>query len=236
MKKLLTLAALLLTLPVASAEPIVKDYSVDAMGCMILLECTKDVVRVGPDYDFGKAQEEYKDEIKRIISALDKLGVAFYIADERYFLRNTNGIYKPKYNRFFLRRDLLDDKREFIRTLRHEGWHTVQDCMAGGIDNAFIAQVHQDKNIPDYIREMTARVYGLAGQGAAVAWESDANVAEINPGETATYLEMCSVGPLWEKVEPTPLTKQWLQGCGFMEGGRKYTTKEQANNCVEGKF
>ena len=104
MKKLLTIcASLVLSLP-AIAEPVVKDYSMDAMGCMILLECTKGVDRVGPDYNFGKAQEEYKDEIKRILTALDKLGVAFYIADEKYFLFNTNGIYKPNFNRFFIRK------------------------------------------------------------------------------------------------------------------------------------
>ena len=226
MKKLLTIcASLVLSLPtIVKAEPIVKDYSMDAMGCMILLDCTKGIDRVGPSYDFGKAQEEYKEEIKRILTALDKLSVAFYIADERYFLYNTNGIYKPNFNRFFIRRDLLSDKREFIRTLRHEGWHTVQDCMGAGIQTAWIAQVHQDKDIPDYIREMTARVYGIAGQGAAVAWEADANVAKQTPGETATYLETCTLGPLWERVEPTPLTKEWLIGCGWMKNDGKHKT------------
>ena len=108
MKKLLTIcASLVLSLPtIVKAEPIVKDYSMDAMGCMILLDCTKGIDRVGPSYDFGKAQEEYKEEIKRILTALDKLSVAFYIADERYFLYNTNGIYKPNFNRFFIRREI----------------------------------------------------------------------------------------------------------------------------------
>jgi hypothetical protein len=238
MKKLLAVcASLFLSLP-AIAEPVVKDYSMDAMGCMILLECANGIKRVTPDYDFGKAQEDYKEEIKRILTALDKLTVGFYIAEERYFPHNTNGIYKPNFNRFFIRKDLLDDKREFIKTLRHEGWHTVQDCMGGGIQTSWIAQVHQDKDIPDFIREMTARVYGLAGQGAAVAWESDANVAKQNSGETATYLEMCTLGSLWERVEPTPLTKEWLIGCGWMKNDGKYkvyTGTKKINECTEGK-
>ena len=109
--------------------------------------------------------------------------------------------------------------------------------MAGGIENAFIAQVHQDKEIPDYIKEMTSRVYGLAGQGAAVAWESDANTAELKPNHTAKHLEMCAAGPLWDQIDPTPMTKEWLIGCGWMQNDGKYKVysglkKEQ--ECTEG--
>jgi len=238
MKKLLTslFIATTLSLPVA-AEPIVKDYSLNSLGCMILLECTKGVDRVTPGQDLGSKQEEYKQEYLRIISALDKIGVAVYIADERYFPHNTNGIYKPDYNRFFIRRDLLDDSKEFIKTLRHEGWHAVQDAMGGGIKDAFIAQVHQDKEIPDVIRMRTALVYGAAGQSAAVHWESDANWAELQPGKTAKYLEMAAVKPLWDQIEPTPLTKEWLIGCGFMKPDGKhqiYSGNRKQNECTEG--
>lgn len=238
MKKILTslFIAASLSVPVA-AEPIVKDHSFDSLGCMILLECTRGVDRVKPGQDLGSKQEAHKDEYLRIIAALEKIGVAVYIADERYFPHNTNGIYKPDYNRFFIRRDLLENEREFIRTLRHEGWHTVQDCMAGGIQTGFIAQVYQDKDIPEYVREMTARVYGLAGQGAAVAWESDANTAKQRPGDTANYLEMCAKGPLWDQVEPTPMTKEWLIGCGFMKSDGKhkiYSATKRVSECKEG--
>jgi hypothetical protein len=238
MKKLLTSVFIAASLvgPV-TAEPVVKDYSYNALGCMILLECTRGVDRVKVGQDLGSVQEEYKEEYSRIIAALEKVGVAVYIADERYFPHNTNGVYKPKYNRFFIRRDLLEDRREFIKTLRHEAWHAVQDCMAGGMQNAFIAQVYQDKDIPEWITETTARVYGLAGQGAAVAWEADANTAEIRAGDTARHLEMCAKGPLWEQVEPTPMTKEWLIGCGWManEGKYKvYSDKQKATECVEG--
>ena len=238
MKKLLTSVFIAASLvgPV-TAEPVVKDYSYDALGCMILLECTRGVERVRVGQDLGKAQEEYREEYSRIIAALDKIGVAIYIADERYFPHNTNGIYKPSYNRFFIRKDLLEDGRDFIKTFRHEGWHAVQDCMAGGIQNGFIAQVYQDKDIPDFVRDMTARIYGLAGQGGAVAWEADANTAKIRPGDTARYLEMCAKGPLWDQVEPTPMTKEWLMGCGWMKSdGRNkvYSSAKKATECVEG--
>ena len=49
---------------------------------------------------------------------------------------------------------------------------------------------------------------------------------------------MCTLGPLWERVEPTPLTKEWLIGCGFMKNDGKHKIfkgKEKENECTEGK-
>jgi hypothetical protein len=230
---IVNLLGLAITLP-AFSEPIVKNYSHDALGCVILLECKKGVDRLTEDYNFGAKQSEHIGEIKKIIKGLNALKVEVYIADETYFPHNTNGIYKPNLNRFIIRRDLLEDSKEFIKTLRHEGWHVVQDAMGGGIDTAFIAQVHQDKEIPEVIRMKTQMVYGVAGQSAAVHWESDANWAELQPGKTAKYLEMAAVKPLWEQVEPTPLTKDWLIGCGYMKPQGKYKLYSSTKECKEG--
>jgi hypothetical protein len=65
------------------------------------------------------------------------------------------GLYKPDYNRLFVNEELLKDPREFLGTLRHEGWHVVQDCMGGGIKTSFMAQVHQDSEIPAWIMKAT---------------------------------------------------------------------------------
>lgn len=216
------------------AELQVKDHSHAALGCVILLDCKKGVDRVTVDYNFGAKQAEYLPEIKSIIKALDTLKVEVYIADERYFPYNTNGIYKPNYNRFIIRRDLLDDNKEFIGTLRHEGWHVVQDAMGGGVDTPFIAQVHQDKEIPEAVALRTRLVYGAAGQTAGMDWEIDANWAELQPGKTAKYLEMAAVAPLWDQIEPTPMTKEWLIGCGYMKPQGKYKLYATKKYCKEG--
>lgn len=216
------------------AELQVKDHSHAALGCVILLDCKKGVDRVTVDYNFGAKQAEYLPEIKSIIKALDTLKVEVYIADERYFPYNTNGIYKPNYNRFIIRRDLLDDNKEFIGTLRHEGWHVVQDAMGGGVDTPFIAQVHQDKEIPEAVALRTRLVYGAAGQTAGMDWEIDANWAELQPGKTAKYLEMAAVAPLWDQIEPTPMTKEWLVGCGYMKPEGKYKLYATKKYCKEG--
>ena len=148
MKKLLTAIGLSLTLtfPVAAesikaSHPVVQDYSIAAMGCMILLDCYEGIEKLSPDKDFGERFVVFKDEIKRILTALDKLGVEVYLGNERYFTRSTLGIYKPDYNRLFISKRLLDDPREFLGTLRHEGWHTVQDCMGGGLEKIVRAHV-----------------------------------------------------------------------------------------------
>ena len=229
MKKLLTAIglSLSLTLPTLAVTPgkdtqDLPDNSNAALGCMILLECMKGVEQIHADYKFDKFIPEMADEASKIIVALDKINVGVYIGDKKYFPRYLNGIYKPDYNRFFIRRDLLDDPRGFLSTLRHEGWHTVQDCMAGGISNPFIAQVYHDDQIPNWVKARAEELYGLAGQGAAIPWEADAIWAANQKGETAKGLEACANKTLYKEYPPTPKTKEWLIGCGFMKPEGKY--------------
>jgi len=248
MKKLFTAIGLSLTLiapayadKFLSKQPTVPAYSLAAMGCMILRECTEGVEQLTVDSISiqGKEFDTFREEIKRIIAALDKLGVPVYVAPARYFTPRTVGIYKPEYNRFFVNEELLKDPREFLGTMRHEGWHTVQDCMGGGLKTSFMAQVHQDSEIPAWVMKMTKLSYESMGQSRAVPWEADANWAEEQSNQTAQKLEMCAKGPLWEQMRPTPLTMEWLIGCGWMkpqEGYKEYTPNRKSDYCVEGKY
>ncbi len=235
-----------LTLPayadkLLSNQPTVRPYSAEAMGCMILLECTEGTEKLSPeskvfeDPDF----DPFREEIKRIITALDKLEIGVYLAPSRYFTPRTVGLYKPNYNRFFINEELVKDPREFLGTLRHEGWHTVQDCMGGGLKTSFMAQVHQDSEIPAWVMKMTKLTYESMMQSRAVPWEADANWAEEQSNTTAEKLEMCAKGPLWEQIRPTPQTMEWLIGCGYMkprEGLYPYYPNKKAEYCVEGKY
>jgi len=238
--------SLSLTFPVVAesivkTQPTVKPYSLSAMGCMILLECTEGVEKLSVDSDLLKNPDfdPFREELKAIIAGLDKLGVPVYVAPERYFTPRTVGLYKPEYNRFFVNEQLIKDPREFLGTMRHEGWHTVQDCMGGGLQTSFMAQVHQDSEIPAWVMKTTKLTYETMGQGRAVPWEADANWAEEQSNVTAEKLEMCAKGPLWEQIRPTPLTMDWLIGCGWMkpqEGKYPYYPNKKAEMCVEGKF
>ena len=157
MKKIFTSIGLVLSLAlpaIASSlepkQPTVRPYSAEAMGCMILLECTEGIEKLTVDSELLKDPDfdPFREELKRIITALDGVNVPVYVAPERYFTPRTVGLYKPNYNRFFVNETLLKDPREFLGTMRHEGWHTVQDCMGGGLQTSFMAQVHQDSEIP----------------------------------------------------------------------------------------
>ena len=248
MKKVLTTLGLLLTftLPVNAEkllknQPTVPAYSAAAMGCMILLECTEGVEKLTPDSSvlLDKSFDPFREEIKSILIALNKVNVPVYVGQSRYFTPRTVGLYKPKYNRFFVNEELLKDPREFLGTMRHEGWHAVQDCMGGGIETSFMAQVHQDSEIPSWVMKSTRLAYESMMQSRAVPWEADANWAEEQSGQTAKHLEMCAKGPLWEQVRPTPMTMEWLIGCGWMtprEGLKPYTPNKKAEYCVEGKY
>ena len=211
MKKLFMVLGLLLTfntIPVRadkflSKQPTVSPYSLAAMGCMILRECTEGVEQLTPESTLlsGKEFDAFREEIKSILVGLNKLNVPVYVAPSRYFTPRTVGLYKPEYNRFFVNEELLKDPREFLGTMRHEGWHTVQDCMGGGLQTSFMAQVHQDSEIPSWVMKMTRLSYESIGQGRAVPWEADANWAEEQSNTTAQKLEMCAKGPLWEQVD-----------------------------------
>ena len=248
MKKFLTTIGLSLTLTFPALanslepkQPTVRPYSVEAMGCMILLECTEGVEKLSVETEFLKHSDfdPFREEILRIINALNKLEIPVYVSPERYFTPRTVGLYKPNYNRFFINENLVKDPREFLGTLRHEGWHVVQDAMGGGLHTSFMAQVHQDSEIPAWLMKMTKLTYESMMQSRAVPWEADANWAEEQLNQTARYLEMVAQGPLWEQVTPTPMTKEWLIGCGWMkprDGLYPYYPNKKVQYCTEGKY
>lgn len=248
MKKLIAAIGLSLSLvlpasaeKIAKKQPTVPAYSLAAMGCMILLECTEGVEKLTLESELLKAKEldPFREEVKRILLALEKLNIDVYVSPSRYFTPRTVGIYKPNLNRLYINETLLQDPREFLGTLRHEGWHVVQDCMGGGLQTSFMAQVHQDAEIPSWIMKSTRLAYESMGQSRAVPWEADANWAEEQSNVTAQKLEMCVKGPLWEQVRPTPMTMEWLIGCGWMkpqEGYKEYTPNKKSDYCVEGKY
>ena len=248
MKKLLTTIGLSISLAipvnattVIKTQPTVKSYSLAAMGCMILRECTEGVEQLTVNSKLleHKDFDPFRDEIKAIIAGLEKLNVPVYVAPSRYFTPRTVGLYKPEYNRFFVNEDLVRDPREFLGTMRHEGWHVVQDCMGGGLQTSFMAQVHQDSEIPVWLMKMTRASYESMGMSRAVPWEADANWAEEQSNQTVKHLEMCSKGPLWEQIRPTPMTMEWLIGCGWMkpqEGLYPYYPNKKSEYCVEGKY
>ena len=202
----------------ANAEPTKGYYTMDAMGCMLLRECTKDVEEVHSLLDISSQYpntEEFTpvaQEFNNMLMSLHQIGVHVYLADERYFPKMHRGVYHTVSNNFFLNRKYMDDPAVLMMVMRHEGWHAAQDCMAGSIKNSMIAIIHAEEDVPMLWRVMVERTY----PASAVPWEAEAQWAGRTEGMTMEALQSCAAGTMWTDYELTPLTRKWLEEEGFL--------------------
>ena len=215
MKKLL-LALILAAAPV-NAEPTKGYYTMDAMGCMIVQECTDGVIQVWgadqleelfPHSDWNLVKEEFA----RMMNALSQVGVGVYVAPEKYFPVGHRGVYHTVSNNFYLNRSYVHRPNVMMTIMRHEGWHAAQDCMAGTIKNSLIAIIKNEEDVPALWREMVEKSY----PAEAVPFEAEATWAGKTAEMTQDALEACAEGNMWEKYPPTPLTKEWLKENGYL--------------------
>ena len=206
------LSGLLLTTP-AMAEPTKGYFTADAMGCMILRECTDGVEQVHSMLDISSTYDDIDSfmpvtqEFNNMLSSLNQIGVNVYLADQKYFPVGHRGVYHTVSNNFFLNKAFMHRPHVLMSVMRHEGWHVAQDCMAGTIKNSVIAIIKPEEDVPRMWREMVERTY----PSSAVPWEAEATWAGKTEGMTQKALEACARGKMWEEYPPTPLTKQWLE-------------------------
>ena len=220
MKKLLfgLLSTCLLTAPALAEGKITKGfYSMDAMGCMLTRECTKDVRRVKsiddirkefPDTDF----DIVADEFNSMLVSLDKVGVNVFLGHEKYFPPGHRGVYHTVSNNFYLNDAYMHRPHVLMTVMRHEGWHAAQDCMAGSIKNSMIAIIKSEEEVPQIWRDIVEKTYPKS----AVPWEAEAKWAGKTEGMTAAALKSCAAGTMWTDYKPTPLTEKWLREEGFI--------------------
>ena len=128
MKKLFvglaTSLALCAPLPVVS-QPEVKPYTMEAMGCMKLGECTDEVywlhsMDVIREHFPNQSYTMVDDEADELLEALDRAGVRVYLAAGHHFPRSHRGSYYTDTNTFFLNANHMWDQYTFIKVLRHE--------------------------------------------------------------------------------------------------------------------
>ena len=220
MKKLLfsLLSTCLLTAPSLAEGKIQKGfYSMDAMGCMLTRECTKDVRQVKSINDIRKEYpgsnfDLVADEFDSMLVSLDKIGVMVFLGHEKYFPPGHRGVYHTVSNNFYLNDRFMHRPHVLMTVMRHEGWHAAQDCMAGTIKNTLIALIHPEEMVPPIWRDIVEKTYPKS----AVPFESEAKWAGKTEGMTAKALEACANGPMWEVYKPTPLTEKWLREEGYI--------------------
>ena len=217
---ILTIMSLGLSNYVLAQEDKIKGYyTYDAMGCMILQECTDGVVQIKKSKDLSKYYKKYemlepvRTEFNEMMTALNKVGVKVYIAPEKYFPPGHRGVYHTVSNNFYLNASLVKRYGTLMSVMRHEGWHAAQDCMAGSIKNSLIAIIHPEEDVPQLWRNIAEKTY----PESAVPWEAEATWAGKTEGMTMEALKACANGNMWEVYKPTPLTEKWLKEEGFIK-------------------
>jgi hypothetical protein len=203
------------------AEPIKEsDYNTPhAMGCMLLGECTDDVVKVYSMLDISSKYPNTQEftgvtgEFHNILHSLNQVGVNVFLADPKYFPVGHRGVYHTVSNNFFLNKDFMGDPGVLMMVMRHEGWHAAQDCMAGTIDNSLIAIIKPEDEVPMIWRVLAERTY----PESAVPWEAEAQWAGRTENMTMDALAACAGGAMWEVYEPTALTRKYLVDFGYIK-------------------
>ena len=197
----------------ANEDKITKGfYSMDAMGCMLLRECTEGVEEVFSLLDISSQYEDPERytfaslEFNTLLMTLRQIGIKVYLADEKYFPVDHRGVYHTVSNNFYLNKKYMDRPSALMSVMRHEGWHAAQDCMAGSIENSLIAIIMPEEDVPVIWRVLAERTY----PAHAVPWEAEASWAGRTEGMTQDALDACATGRMWDIYKPTPLTKEWL--------------------------
>ena len=216
------MAAASMSVPVlADDSKITKGYnSMDSMGCMLVRECTDGVEKITSLLDISSKYDDptrfthISDEFNRMLTSLSQVGVEVFLAPEKYFPFGHRGVYHTVSNTFFLNKRYMEYPGTLMSVMRHEGWHAAQDCMAGTIDNNFIAIIKPEKDVPKIWQAIAKDTY--KSQPHAIPWEKEAYWAGHTEGMTAKALESCAAGTMWTDYDPTPMTREWLVENGFL--------------------
>ena len=201
------------------AKPSKGFFTMDAMGCMLLKECTEGVDKITSTDDLRSAFPDSNwnpvaDEFDKIMQAFSVIGVDVHLADAKYFPVGHRGVYHTVSNHFYLNKTFVHRPHVLMSVVRHEGWHAAQDCMAGSINNNLIAIIHNEEDVPKIWQDMAKSAY--RDMPHAIPWEKEAFWAARTEGMTQKALESCARGKMWLDYDPTPLTRKWLEENGHL--------------------
>ena len=203
--------------PAAKADPNIPQWKTsNSMGCMMVRACKDETKLINSWKDLGSKYSEYAYELNRIFSSFDKVGIKSYIAGDKYFTPKTRGLYNVKGNNLFISEDIIDNPEMVMGVIRHEGWHAVQDCMAGSVTNGMSALVWTKGEVPSIVWDGVIADYADTPQ--AIPYEAEARWAAYSNYKTADGLAACA-NPrvkMWEEYPPIPSTKQWLIKQGYI--------------------
>ena len=200
-----------------AAEPNISKWKTpNSMGCMMVRACKDDTKLITSWKDFGSGYDKYAYELNTIFTAANKVGIKIYTAGDKYFTAKTRGLYNVKGNNLFINEKYLDNSQLIVEVIRHEGWHAVQDCMAGSINNNMTAIVWPKGKVPDWIMEGAKGDY--ADAPISIPYEAEARWASYSNYETADGLKTCAdpTVKIWERYPPNRSTEAWLLKNGYI--------------------
>ena len=200
-----------------AAEPNIQNWKTpNSMGCMMVRACKDDTKLITSRKDLGSGYDKYAYELNTIFAATNRIGIKVYLAGDKYFTPKTRGLYNVKGNNLFISEDIIDNPQMVMEVLRHEGWHAVQDCMAGSVTNNMTAIVWPKEKIPDWVSEGAKNDY--ADAPISIPYEAEARWAAYSNYETADGLKACADPgvEMWEKYPPTRSTGAWLLKNGYL--------------------
>ena len=102
------------------------------------------------------------DEFDSLVRSLNKVGAGVFLADSRYFPIGHRGVYHTVSNNFFLNVVHMHRPGVVMSVMRHEGWHAAQDCMAGTINNNFIAIIKNEEDVPKIWQAIAKSTYAVS--------------------------------------------------------------------------
>ena len=192
-------------------------FTSHSMGCLLLQECKDGVVEITSlkqieDY-YGTSFDNVRGEFNELLKHINAVGSKVFLAPEEYFPPGHRGVYHTVSNHFYLNDGFMKRPGTLMSVMRHEGWHMAQDCMAGSINNTYIAVIFNDDKIPQLWKDMAKDTYPKS----ALPWEQEAMWTGRTEGMTVAALKACKTGEMWKIYPPTPLTKKFLLDKGFIK-------------------
>ena len=106
------------------AEPTKGYFTMDAMGCMLLKECTEGVEKITSSKDLRKEYpganwDVVADEFDKIMESFSQIGVDVHLADPKYFPVGHRGVYHTVSNHFYLNKSFMHRPHVLMSVVRH---------------------------------------------------------------------------------------------------------------------
>ena len=131
-----------------------------------------------------------REELLALDATLASLGVERFLVARHGLRQRHGGCYSPFSNNLFISDRVALHPTQLLTVLRHEGWHSVQDCRGGGLDSRRSRPAMDPTELSPLVLEaLDPRRFP---DKAIWLLEVEAHSAAMEPGRTLQALGSCS--------------------------------------------